>query len=219
LLWTPLLLGFPLLAAAAVVQVAAAVAAARTVNGEKRSRGLTVLLSLLQPLARLRGRLGSGLTPWRRGGRGRFTFPWARSHAFWIESWRPPEQRVEDLRGALRHAGLVVGAGGDYDRWDLAVRSGALARARLRIAVEDHGANQYVRVRAWPLWSRVMLAGASFTAVIASGAALDRAWVVCGVFGAAAAGVVLAAVTSAGRLLGRVHRCIREHYEAESGPR
>jgi hypothetical protein len=52
---------------------------------------------------------------------------------------------------ALVREGSVVRSGGDWDSWDLQVRGGMLGAARLRMAIEEHGAGrQLVRVRSWP---------------------------------------------------------------------
>src|SRR5262249_10551811 len=73
LAWSPALLALPLLAAAiAALGLDAALGAQRarfdSRAGVLRMRALTGLLYLLQPLARLDGRLKYGLTPWRRRG-------------------------------------------------------------------------------------------------------------------------------------------------------
>src|SRR5262249_18345036 len=55
---------------------------------------LTGFLHLLQPLARLNGRLSSGLTIWRRRGKAGFVVPRQRSFAMWTENWQAPEERL-----------------------------------------------------------------------------------------------------------------------------
>ena len=46
----------------------------------------------------------------------------------------------------LEKADAIVARGGDYDDWDLRVRGGLLANARLSMAVEDHaGGKQQLR--------------------------------------------------------------------------
>ena len=55
---------------------------------------LTALLHLLQPLARLRGRLRSALTPWRRHGPGGFALPRAHTWNVWTEKWQSAEARA-----------------------------------------------------------------------------------------------------------------------------
>jgi O-antigen biosynthesis protein len=154
--WAPLLLAVPLLCAAVgALLIDAALGAARARfaprKGRWRSSLLTGMLYLLQPLARLHGRLGHGLTPWRRRGTRRFGLPLRRTHSFWSERWQSTEDRVRALGVALRREGAVIRAGGDWDRWDVQVRGGLLGAARLRIGIEEHGAGrQLIRVRSWP---------------------------------------------------------------------
>jgi hypothetical protein len=46
---------------------------------------------------------------------------------------------------------MAVRRGGEYDRWDLEVHIGALATARTRLTVEEHGrGTQLIRLRIWP---------------------------------------------------------------------
>jgi GT2 family glycosyltransferase len=122
-----------------------------------RRRLLTGTLFLLQPLARLTGRLRNGLSPWRRRvGRLR-AFPTPRTVFLWSERWRPHEERLDELQQALIKDGAIVRSGGAFDRWDLNVRPGPLAGATLRAAVEEHGdGKQLTRVKVWP---RVSVAG------------------------------------------------------------
>ncbi len=154
--WMPALLALPLLVVAIgalVIDAALGAARARYFSREGiwRLRLLTGVLYLLQPLARLSGRLTHGLTLWRRRGRRVLGLPFARSASFWCERWGSTEERVSAIGAALRREGAVVRSGGDWDRWDLQVRGGLLGVARLRLAIEEHGAgNQLVRVRSWP---------------------------------------------------------------------
>ena len=63
--------------------------------------------------------------------------------------------RLLDIESALRPNCMSVVRGGEYDRWDINVRVGPLAAARLRLAVEEHGhGSQFVCARVWPRFSR-----------------------------------------------------------------
>jgi GT2 family glycosyltransferase len=155
--WAPLLLlALPLLGAAiTALLVDASLGAARARFSSRRRqwrvRLLTGLLYLLQPLARLYGRISHGLTPWRRRGARAIGLPLPRTYSFWNEHWQRNEDHVRAVAHALRSDGSVIRSGGDWDRWDLQVRGGLLGAARLRLAVEEHGAGrQLVRVRSWP---------------------------------------------------------------------
>lgn len=116
---------------------------------------VTAVLYLLQPAARLVGRLRRGLTPWRRRGELAFAFPWPRRQDVWSEHWRSQTDRLLELERELRARCMTVTRGGDTDRWDIQVRVGPLGSARLRAATEEHGhGRQLVRYRVWPRWSR-----------------------------------------------------------------
>ena len=194
LAWRPLLwAALPLFVIAAALPVAQAVVSAsraRFTSGRtRRDRawrwGLTALLHLMQPLARLIGRIQHGLVPWRHRGPDRKLWrPGTRSSS-WRGSWKPPEARLECLHAALRAAGAVAWRGGDWDDWDLEVRGGFLGGARLRMGVEEHGGGcQLLRFRTWP---RVPA-----SAVLAA-AALAAPGVAALAAGALAVGVVLLA--------------------------
>src|SRR5439155_17176617 len=134
----------------------------------------TAALHLVQPVARLWGRLRHGLSPWRRRGSAGLAWPRRREVAIWTEDWQEPAARVATLEAALRARGAVVRHGSAYDDWDLEVRGGAFASARILMACEDHGqGTQYVRVRVSPRVSRaasvIAILGGLAAAAIATG--------------------------------------------------
>jgi len=191
-LWFPLFYALPFLAFVLYAPICQALisssrvcfpASRRSRFGWVKLRTVTALLHLLQPLARLRGRLRSGLTFWRHSAVG-FTMPWPRKFAVWTEHWRDPNERLKSFEADLRKAGVYVRRGGDYDRWDLEVRAGLLGFARLLMAVEDHGAgNQFVRLRLWPKCSLLELLLPVLVASLSAAAALDNAWVTSAILG------------------------------------
>ena len=122
--------------------------------------------------------------------------------AIWSERWQEPTAWVQQVRHAIGCGGARVNDGGPYDRWDLEVAGGALARARLLIAVEDHGAGtQYVRFGIRPKCSGAGLAAIAFFAAVAGAAAMSAAWTAAGVFAGAAIWVIARIVQEAGRAL------------------
>ncbi len=167
LAWPPLLLALPVLGvclSALVVQAIRGAAHARFPTPprsrwtELRLRALTAVLYLAQPLARLSGRLAHGLTPWRRRGSGRLALPRPRVLDRWSEHWRPAEEWAGQVEAALLGMGAAFQRGGEFDRWELHVRGGLLGAARVRMAVEEHGANrQLARYRVWPRCSPLAL--------------------------------------------------------------
>jgi len=193
MLWTPLFWAMPLLTLAVAAPVVQALtSAARASAAAPRSRGvrvtlLTALLHLLQPLARLCGRMRHGLTPWRRRRRGSWAFPRPRLFTIWSEGWRAHSEWLRSLEALLRADGAPVLRGGDFDRWDLEVRGGMLGSSRLRMVIEEHGAGrQLVRFRSLPRCSSGGVALALVFATLSTGAAFDRAWAACTILGAAA---------------------------------
>jgi hypothetical protein len=138
----------------------------------------TAGLHLLQPLARLWGRLCYGLTPWRRRGSGTLAWPRPQAIDLWCEGrWQSTEQRLKGLEESLRAMGAPVMRGGDYDRWDLEVRGGLLGRAQLLMVIEEHGhGRQYVRMRLWPMAQAATFIAACIFGVLAIIAALDLRW-------------------------------------------
>jgi GT2 family glycosyltransferase len=160
LLWRPLLLALVPLVAALGWMLGQALAcgwnAAPRVRGRSalqtfERRSLTASLFLLQPFARLAGRLRNGLSPWRRRLRPDAAWPRPRTVELWSELWREPESRIEQLQDALAVRGGFVRSGGPFDRWDLDLRTGPLGGVKIRVAVEEHGeGRQLLRARIWP---------------------------------------------------------------------
>src|SRR5262249_27471730 len=92
LLWRPLLLAVPLLVISSFVPIANACAsAARSQFPRSESkpglRVLTALLHMMQPAARLYGRIIHGLTLWRNRFPNQFVWPSSCKTAVWTENW------------------------------------------------------------------------------------------------------------------------------------
>jgi GT2 family glycosyltransferase len=178
-------------------------------------RGVAAVLFLLQPVARLTGRLRGGLTPWRRRGELGFVLPRPRKQDVWSERWRSQTDRLLELERDLRTRCMSVRRGGDTDRWDIQVRVGPLGSARLRVAVEEHGqGRQLVRYRVWPRWSRGLPPLVLLLVIWFAGSLQDDYYV------AAAVGVVLAlllarAVQEAGAGIALLLRTIGDEVEVE----
>lgn len=188
LLWSPLLWAAPLLAiavAAPIVQAARSASRARFTSNPRtwqqklKLYAITAYLHLLQPMARLNGRLKHGLSPWRQrtgtaSGRG---LPLPREVTAWSETWRASETWLGEIETALREAKVPIRRGDDFASWDLEVRGGLLGKARLVMAIEEHGSGkQLARFRVWPSWSTLQLATLGVLAVLTTAAAVDSAW-------------------------------------------
>jgi GT2 family glycosyltransferase len=201
LAWAPMVFALPLLGAAVMLPLVHAtlrgIRAMPPESADRASRrqrwgrrGLVVLLHLLQPAARLIGRLRSGLSPWRFRRAGGMAFPRARSWTFWTERWQAPAERLVGLEASLRALHAITLRGGDFDAWDLEVLGGIIGAVRLKMTVEEHGqGRQLFRFRAWPRcpWS---VAGA----IVAASTGALAAWrfgVPAAAIAALAAGVLL----------------------------
>jgi hypothetical protein len=233
--WAPLMLAIPVLTAAASVVLVQAGMSAReasypTKATTRRRRigrwALTALLHVIQPMARLRGRLGHGLTPWRQRAQDAVALPLPRQKTVWCEQWRELAERVAAVESALVASGVAVLRGGDWDRWELEVRGGLLASVRMRSTIEEHGSGrQLLRVRTWPCWSGFGIALLSTLSVLGGLALLSRAWIAGGVLGALAVAVALSGVREAaagtGTLLHAIPAAALEQpvdRDAEPGP-
>lgn len=203
-LWTPLLLALPLLVLASSALVTQAVIGARKARfammpqrslTHRKLRLLTTILYLLQPLARMVGRMRGGLTPWRVRGKWRLVLPRPRQLTVWSEQWQAPEKRLQAIEATLKEKGAAVLRGGGYDRWDLEVRGGMLCSVRLLMAVEEHGAGkQMARFRLYPRCLPSALASILLLLALSGGAALAHAWIAAAFLAIMALFVVLEAL-------------------------
>jgi GT2 family glycosyltransferase len=184
-IWTPMFLAAPLVGLAVVVSVLQAVRSiasasfgARTGRSVLVLRTLGVALYLIQPLARLSGRLGYGLTPWRR--RGKRVVPRRRRLRIATDQCIAHVQRLHSVETGVREGGAIALHGDEYDGWDIEIRGGIFGAARLLIDVEDHPADtQLVRVSLWPRWSVGWLALSGICGAVLVAAALAGAWIAC----------------------------------------
>lgn len=214
ILWTPMLAFLPLLLVSTGIPLVRAALKARRAQfpgatgwGLFKLRALTAGLHVMQPLARLWGRFQHGLTPWKRRGEVSAVLPYTRKWAEWTETYVEPLERLRRLEQRVVSNGVTVHRGNAYEPWDLHVTGGLLGSTRVLMAVEDHGAGcQYVRVAAWPRYSKV---GAAFTALgflAAIVAAAAGQYVVGAVLALIAAGLLSESLLEAGRSLSAVLR-------------
>ncbi len=203
--WAPLMWSLPLFGIALGMPVAQAVLSARRAEyqGARYQRlrfyAVTAFLHLQQPMARLIGRFQHGLTPWRRRGIRGWKQPLRFEMSVWREQWEDPVQTLRRLEGILLDSGMVSNIGDEYDRWDIEARAGPLARARLLLANEEHGAGrQMLRFRIWPTWKRRAVAGVALFAGLSWWAALDNAWLASAVLGAGAVTIALRSLFESG---------------------
>lgn len=225
IVWPPLLLALPVLGvglASLVVQAVRGAVRARFPSPPRSRRAaaglraLTAGLYLAQPLARLSGRLAHGLTPWRRRGGAGAVLPRMTTVTFWSEHWRPAAEWLEQVEAGLRSTGAVFRRGGDFDRWELHVRGGLLGAARIRLAVEEHGAGrQLARYRVWPRCSGLTALLLAAFGSLAVSAAVDGAAVAAAALAAAFGAVVLRVARECGSATAGAMRAISVPGEPE----
>jgi glycosyltransferase involved in cell wall biosynthesis len=199
--WRPMIFVLPLLGFAIGASLTQAVLRARhaTFPNASRSRlkrlgmhGLTALLHLVQPFARLWGRLSYGLTPWRRNGAVSLLRVWPRTTKIWSEKWQSTEERLRSLIATLRADRGIIRLGGDYDRWDLEVGNRLFGTVRIRMVIEEHGAGkQLLRFRTCPKCSWIGIILTIILSSLSMWAAYDQAWPACFILGAATGLLVL----------------------------
>jgi O-antigen biosynthesis protein len=217
-LWPPLLLTSAILAVAVVVTLSGAIVAAaralvpkheRTPMERSRIRAMIAALHLVQPAARLQGRIRGGLVPWMMRPGDTLCLPRRRQAALWSESWEAPERRIRDLGRRLDGCGASVVSGGSFDRWDLEVRRGRFGSARLLMAIEEypHG-KQLVRWRYWPRFSILAFLLAIGCVGLAVPAAGDDAIVAAAVLAVCAMAVLIRTLRDAAAATGTIARAL-----------
>ncbi|HSR51010.1 MAG TPA: glycosyltransferase [Acidobacteriota bacterium] len=218
-LWPPLLYALPLLAAGTLIPLSVALRGAwRRAQRRHDLRGfrwaaffsLLAFLHLLQPLARLRGRLGRGLRLWP-GQHMRLAWPIPRMHRLWQETWKAPQQCLGEFEEALIERQAIVRRGGDFDRWDLQVRNGVIGSLRIAMAVEEHGqGRQLLRLRSRPRISTVGILLMAGFASLSAAAAFDQAWTASVLLGLPAVVGALRSVLEIAAAAGQWERLMRD---------
>lgn len=226
--WQPLLWFAPLLAAAVLAPIVQAVfsgfKSSFITKPENRQQEIklifiTSFLHLIQPLARLTGRLKNGLTPWRHRGTRFFAAPVAKTVSYWCETWRDTAERLQSLETRLRTDGAFVRRNGDFDNgWDLRVRGGMFGGTRLLVLAEEHGqGKQLVRIRTSPKGTRLVHALVIFLALLSLFAAVDGGFTAAFLIGLFAALIALRAFLEAGYTSAAVLHAIDHVRQEEDG--
>jgi GT2 family glycosyltransferase len=181
--WPPLFWLAPVLALGVGLTIVQAVQGARKFRPEPgvtfHPLGLRLIVACLhvvQPAARLIGRIAHGLGPWRRK-RPAGAVPVPRRAAFWSEAeWQAADARLTEIERCVDHAGAASRRGGDFDDWDLEISGGLFGSVRSVAMIEEHGgARQLLRLRSWPRVPSVVVGIIVALAVLAGFAARDGA--------------------------------------------
>jgi GT2 family glycosyltransferase len=208
--WRPLQIMWPLLAAGILLIFLRSLwSAIETLTADpSASRGrkpqwvvASTLLHMLQPLARLWGRLSGIRCALRPADRLRgWQPPRTRVGWVWSETWIDPDQRIAALEDELSAFGVPLTRGGSFDGWDLEIHGGVCGGARLSVAVEDHsGAAQMIRYRLTPKVSMAALAAGVLLVVLAIVAFADNARLAALFFALGGAVIFAVALRASGR--------------------
>jgi hypothetical protein len=202
-LWQPLLWLWPVfLFSIAIIVVQAVISAAENSSLIKKHQQnwkyptFITLLHIIQPLARLKGRINHGLTPWRiRGAKGNLrdlTFFLPKILTQWLEgNWKAAETWLEQIEQNIISLKARVKRGGDFDRWDLRIRIGIFSTANAILTIEEHGANkQYLKFRYWVNYSKFGLVLILLLATLSVLAAADNSWIVSIIFAGVTVGLI-----------------------------
>lgn len=192
LLWAPLL-GVTLLFIGSILVIVVQAFSSAYKNSnlppEKRKWQnylLIIFLHIIQPVARLYGRLKHGLTPWRKGSirpAKQFLFVLRpQVFTYWSETWRPIEEWLTLIEQNLIATKTRTQRGGDFDRWDIQLRNGIISVNRALLTIEEHGAGkQFVRLKSWNLPSRSNIYLSCFLLLLSLLAMANEAWLVSGI--------------------------------------
>jgi len=218
LLWQPLLVVFPIfIASISVVFVQAGISASKAVyptpsktNFEKfYCWALTTFLHILQPIARLYGRIPHGLTPWRKRGNDgvnlALLFPKIRNFNIWSEKWKSADEWLRLTEERLLQYRVGVRRGGDFDRWDLETACGIFAVVRGLLMIEEHGGGkQLVRMRYWIRFSRVGIGLFILFAALALVAGYDNSFITATILGTFSLFLGIAIISDSLRAVGNL---------------
>ena len=188
--WTPLLWALLVFVfAISLIFIQAVISAYKNTSlpRDKRHKlkyiSLITALHVVQPMARLYGRLKHGLAPWRKRPSDRtwkLSMPFRSNAAtIWSEKWRSPEDWLMDIEATLIKFKTRVKRGGDFDKWDMQTRNGITSVSRVMFTFEEHGAGkQLLRMKSWTKASKTFIFAFGFFAILAAFAALDKAFIV-----------------------------------------
>jgi GT2 family glycosyltransferase len=222
--WSPLLLITPIFAlAVAASLMQAGLAAAKQPLGVypwPRRVVLKLLIAwlyLIQPVARLLGRIRYGVGPWRRAGILNPPMRLRRSDDVWSEDWQSLDTRLAEIENLLLHKGAVVKRGGDFERWDLEIRGGLFGSVRALAMQEEHGAGkQLVRFRVWPQIPHPAIALFLALGLLTTLAAYHHAWLAAVILGIGALAVALAAQTDCAKAVTLWNQALIDYAPAEA---
>jgi glycosyltransferase involved in cell wall biosynthesis len=196
--WAPLLWLWPVFVSSVIIVLTqAGLSARRNVSHQIKQKNntkywlLITLLHLIQPVARLYGRIQHGLTPWRINSNSlglQYLFVWqCKVFNHWSEEWRSAEDWLVDIEKNLIELRTRVKRGGEFDRWDIQVRNGLFSITQALLTIEEHGSGkQMLKLKIWRNPSKTWLSTMLVLLGICTFAAIDHALGIAAIFGTAA---------------------------------
>ncbi len=195
--WAPVLWLLPVFFFSLIILfVQAGLSAAKSLKARKFKNnvqyfkywGLTTALHLIQPIARLYGRIEYGLVPWRKRGSKFFTMDLLLKNRVsltnWSEKWKAPQEWLQEIERNLITSGVRVRRGGPYDEWDLHVACGFFSSAMGLLTIEEHGGGkQLLRFKCKPKYSRTGILLTIILSILSVMAAVEKSYVATGFMG------------------------------------
>jgi len=226
--WQPLRIAAPLLILAVSLSLAhAGLNAQAAFTGRKSGIFsnlprwmLTALLHLLQPIARLSGRMTAGLDPWRRRQTRASRLPFPGNYSALCADWHEAQDALQAFEDGLKAEISSVVVGDSFAPWDLEVRGGIFGGKQIIMAIEDIGLDrQLIRVRWWPVFPLQVILFVSLFAALALGAAIDHAPIASALLACLTLGVLLRAGWEAGAIGALIEELLkRTIYRERSDP-
>jgi GT2 family glycosyltransferase len=218
--WTPLLWLAPMLGAGLSLTLIPAARAGHRAGFHSLTRSkvrriamrvLVAWFHLVQPAARLFGRIQHGMGPWSWKG---FTpiVPLPINTSLWTVRWEAIHSRLSQIESILKESGAIVVPGGNFDSWDLSIRGGLFGSTRVVAMVEEHeSGRQMCRFRAWPKSPAAALTIPILLTTAVACAMLDGAPVASTLLGLMAGAVGLAIYVDCALAMGQWRDAINQY--------
>ncbi len=139
---------------------------------------VTSAITFAQPIARLSGRIRSGLTATRIPGKDKsrsvFSYPLNATDSVWDGTYQDRLQRIKYVNDTLAIDGFSTQSGNEYQNWDLQAYGGIFGSCQLSLVVEHHQEQtDHVRYRLTQRWSllswSLLAVGSVYTLLAAVG--------------------------------------------------
>ena len=225
-IWAPLLLFIPIFIISIAIVLAQAIKSTQmnsSLTREQKSNPkyylLITSLHLIQPVARLYGRIKNGLTPWRKRGAAiklkSFLFFFGNNFSHWSEEWKSSEEWLTAIEKNLTDLKTRVNRGGVFDKWDLEVKNGLFSKSRSIITIEEHGAGkQLLRFKSWSVISLTGIIIPSLFISLAIFAEINNEMLISGIIGILGIAMLLNLSISGARAMNNFYTAFKRMTDA-----